>query len=538
MGQNQSAGTREGSSSTGNNEDSRTDYYQLLGLDRGASAEDIKKAYRKKALELHPDRNYGNVEDATKLFAEVQVAYEVLSDPQERAWYDSHRDAILRNDDTSSRDQYSYNIRMTTADDIMKLFHKFSPRMDFSDSPSGFFGGLRETFEQIAREEELACQWDNLEPVYYPSFGSRDDDFDDVVRPFYAAWSGFATKKSFAWRDVYRCADAPDRRVRRLMEKENKRLRDEGIREFNDAVRSLVAFVKKRDPRYIANAESEAQRQQKLRSSAAAQAARSRAANEAKLRDHVIPEWAKAEEPEEEFSSDSDSEQEHFECVICRKTFKSEKQYEAHERSKKHIKAVKQLRWEMRAQDKELELETIQNTETDSRKGNMPLSSELDNSLTSESPLQNEGDLPEGDFDTGNDNGPSLTMASQDEGHMPKTEDDTDNRSLSGAVEEGGDSEILRDKQQTEDLLETFSQKLSVSTSSESPSTMHPKIGKAKQRRAKKAAQKATEEQSRLTCVTCNASFPSRTQLFSHIRDLNHAQPVSKPTRTVGRSKG
>lgn len=40
MGQNQSAGTREGSSFAGNNEDSRTDYYQLLGLDRGASAEE------------------------------------------------------------------------------------------------------------------------------------------------------------------------------------------------------------------------------------------------------------------------------------------------------------------------------------------------------------------------------------------------------------------------------------------------------------------------------------------------------------------
>lgn len=43
----------------------------------------IKKAYKRKALELHPDRNYNDTERATKLFAEVQAAYEILSDPQE-----------------------------------------------------------------------------------------------------------------------------------------------------------------------------------------------------------------------------------------------------------------------------------------------------------------------------------------------------------------------------------------------------------------------------------------------------------------------
>ena len=214
----------------------------------------IKKAYRKKALELHPDRNYGNVEDSTALFAEVQCAYEVLSDVQERAWYDSHRDAILRSDDTSQGNQYSYDVRMTTTDDILKLFLNFNPRMDFTDSPTGFFGGLRETFDQLAREENVACQRENGDPIDYPSFGSRDDDYNDVVRPFYAAWNGFATKKTFSWKDVHRYSEAPDRRIRRLMEKENRRLREEAVREFNDAVRSLVAFARKRDPRCKANA--------------------------------------------------------------------------------------------------------------------------------------------------------------------------------------------------------------------------------------------------------------------------------------------
>src|SRR5271155_4488774 len=94
-------------------EQTKTDYYELLGVDRQASEDEIKKAYRRKALELHPDRNYGNVESATKLFAEIQSAYEVLSDPQERAWYDSHRDVLLRGE--GGLQEFSYNIRMTTA---------------------------------------------------------------------------------------------------------------------------------------------------------------------------------------------------------------------------------------------------------------------------------------------------------------------------------------------------------------------------------------------------------------------------------------
>ncbi len=54
-----------------------------------------KKSYRKLALKWHPDKNLENSDEAKKEFQFIQAAYEVLSDPQERAWYDKHRDAIL-----------------------------------------------------------------------------------------------------------------------------------------------------------------------------------------------------------------------------------------------------------------------------------------------------------------------------------------------------------------------------------------------------------------------------------------------------------
>jgi molecular chaperone DnaJ len=63
-----------------------TDYYQILGVSRGDSDEDIRKAFRKKAMEYHPDRNKNA--DAEDKFKEINEAYQVLHDPKKRAQYD------------------------------------------------------------------------------------------------------------------------------------------------------------------------------------------------------------------------------------------------------------------------------------------------------------------------------------------------------------------------------------------------------------------------------------------------------------------
>lgn len=65
-------------------------YYEILDVPRSASADDIKKAYRKKALQWHPDKNPDNKEFAERKFKEVAEAYEVLSDKHKRELYDRY----------------------------------------------------------------------------------------------------------------------------------------------------------------------------------------------------------------------------------------------------------------------------------------------------------------------------------------------------------------------------------------------------------------------------------------------------------------
>ena len=68
--------------------ETKRDYYEVLGVQKNATDEELKKAYRQLAKKYHPDANPNNKEEAEKKFKEVNEAYEVLSDKQKRSMYD------------------------------------------------------------------------------------------------------------------------------------------------------------------------------------------------------------------------------------------------------------------------------------------------------------------------------------------------------------------------------------------------------------------------------------------------------------------
>lgn len=65
------------------------DYYQILNINQDASADDIKKAFRRLAFQYHPDHNPDNIQEASEKFKEINEAYEILSDDQRKWQYDS-----------------------------------------------------------------------------------------------------------------------------------------------------------------------------------------------------------------------------------------------------------------------------------------------------------------------------------------------------------------------------------------------------------------------------------------------------------------
>jgi DnaJ homolog subfamily A member 5 len=225
---------------------SQTDYYELLGIERDADDEIIKKAYRKKALEWHPDKNLHRAEEATEKFREIQNAYSVLSDPVERRWYDEHKDDILK---PNSNDEEGAV--------LINLFSYFRSNVfsAFDDSERGFYTVYSSLFLNIAKEELKFASSNESEGkkkslASFPNFGTSKTPEADVLS-FYEFWMHYSTGMHFGWTDEYNPMEAPNRFVRRQIEAENKKCRAQHRKKRSEEIHALVEYVKKRDARYI-----------------------------------------------------------------------------------------------------------------------------------------------------------------------------------------------------------------------------------------------------------------------------------------------
>jgi curved DNA-binding protein len=132
------------------------DYYQILGVERSASADDIRKAYRKLAMQYHPDRNPGNKQSEDK-FKEINEAYQVLGDKEKRARYDQLGGAYSNWQQRggspgdfdwsqwfSGQGQPGGNVHVQYGD-LNDLFGEGGGFSDFFQSIFGGLGGMQQT---------------------------------------------------------------------------------------------------------------------------------------------------------------------------------------------------------------------------------------------------------------------------------------------------------------------------------------------------------------------------------------------------------
>ena len=101
------------------------DYYELLGVERGASVDEIKKSYRKLAMQYHPDRNPGD-QGAEQKLKELNQAYGVLKDEQKRAAYDRFGHAAFENGAAGAgAGGFDFNFASGFADIFDEMFGDF-----------------------------------------------------------------------------------------------------------------------------------------------------------------------------------------------------------------------------------------------------------------------------------------------------------------------------------------------------------------------------------------------------------------------------
>lgn len=351
MGQEQSNNTED------NKQAVKRDYYELLEIEKDATQQQIDKAYKKAALKWHPDKNRD--EDTTPIFQACQEAYQVLSDPHERQWYDDHKDQILKgvNPEDAKEEDSSY---ITPSDLIQFINPAWYPGKFDMASDRNFYQVYRELFKRLDKEEEEEedVTKDHKEA---PTFGDADTYIDDVLA-FYRFWEIFGTIKPFAYADVHDTTKASFSREKRFMSTENNKERKKERIKFNQTVRDVLEFVRKRDPRYQTYIKEK--QDEKDRKKAAEVEKKRKAAEEHQKRMDEYRERLRQQHEEMEAEGETDEEEEIPEnkimCQICNKDFKTEGAFKTHWNSKKHKQKVAKFGGKLAenvvAQDKELNL--------------------------------------------------------------------------------------------------------------------------------------------------------------------------------------
>lgn len=506
-------------------------HYEILDVPRNASDEEIKKSYRKLALKWHPDKNPDQTEECTRQFHLIQQAYEVLIDPQERAWYDKHREAILKGG-LGHGDKYEDNCL-----DVYQYFNTAS-YSGFGDDENGFYSVYRMVFEKIAAED---LEYLDVKETDIPSFGNTKSEYEDTVGPFYAYWEGYSTAKSYVWVEKYDTREAPNRQVRRAMEQENKKLRDKAKKERNEEVRALVGFVRKRDKRVQAYRKRLEERADEIKRLTEERSKKQKEEKLRKFENYKEAEWSAMGGLEDDLAkldlehamtfddmdadelSDAENTLEEAEesaeclfdelyCVACNRPFKTQKAFDNHENSKKHRQNIELLKAEMAKEEEAVQSE---NNASGSDAENEDLLEDVmydelycqfcDKFFTDDMALYNH-----------------TTSKKHKDSVRSLHVNDHDVENSETAKKEVDENTIINQEMENENTENTL-------INQEIESEASTKKDEAKNRSAAKSSNKQKskkQEQMKdipLSCNVCKEEFSSRNKLFSHIKETNHA---------------
>lgn len=143
-----------------------SDYYKILKIAKSATAQEIKKAYRKLALKWHPDKNPNNTAEANKVFREISEAYEVLSDPKKRKMYDRYGKCFNKEPSGNNHEFFDFGrfdpFTFRDPEDVFKEF--------FGGTLNDIFGGMG--FSSMTRGPGSRSLFDSFDNMFSDDFGS------------------------------------------------------------------------------------------------------------------------------------------------------------------------------------------------------------------------------------------------------------------------------------------------------------------------------------------------------------------------------
>lgn len=313
--------------------------YELLGVTPDADDTQLKKSYRKKALELHPDRNINNVEEATVKFANVQAAYAILTDPIEREWYDK-RHATGKYDTYDANITSASDVRQATSEQLSKL-----PNLEYT-TITAYFQKLKHEEQEAAFSQGIAMPSIVLDS---PDFGNRSENWAQA-KQFYDMWQTFATVKDFSWEDIYPLHNAQDRKTKRKFEQENKKIREAAKREYNAAIRQAVVLLKQNDVRKPPT-QNQAANKQKQQQKQKQHQDKQRQDLQVLREGYVEQDWQKPEEENGDAGAAEAAELGENECIVCETSFETDFDLQDHKRSAKHKKALAAMKQQMLEDD-------------------------------------------------------------------------------------------------------------------------------------------------------------------------------------------